>query len=198
MSETPSPDGMQARLESAAREEVLAYGVRRATATSIARRAGVSRMTVYRHSGGVQQLVLDALFAELSRLAPTEVSDAAGEHARESIARSCLAGVRALREAELVDALRRHDPELLLPYVIDHFGRGQELLRDQLAAAIEAGRDDGSVRDIDPELGALTLLLALETFVLSAGAIGELADQRDVDHEIVELVDRYLAPRADE
>ena len=50
-------------LLAAVRDEVLAYGVRRATATSIAHRAGVSRVTVYRRGGGIRQL-LDALVAE--------------------------------------------------------------------------------------------------------------------------------------
>ena len=50
-------------LLAAVRDEVLAYGVRRATATSIAHRAGVSRVTVYRRGGGIRPL-LDALVAE--------------------------------------------------------------------------------------------------------------------------------------
>lgn len=189
-----NPDGPAARLEAAARDEVLAYGVRRATATSIARRAGVSRMTVYRHSGGVQQLVLDALFAEFRRLAEGARTTATGAHAREIITTTCLESVRVLRDAELVRALRQHDPELLLPYVIDHFGRGQELLRELLVEAITEGQRDGSVRDVEPPLAALTLLLALESFVLSAAVVPQLADQGAVDAEVVELVDRYLSP----
>ena len=50
---------------------------RRATATSIAKRAGVSRMTVYRRGGGVKQLVLDALSREFDTLLRQALVDAA-------------------------------------------------------------------------------------------------------------------------
>ena len=41
----------------AARDCVLGYGVRRTTLTDVARRAGVSRMTVYRRWPDVQSLI---------------------------------------------------------------------------------------------------------------------------------------------
>ena len=72
-------------LLAAVREEVLAYGVRRATATSIAARAGVSRMTVYRRGGGVKQLVLDALSREFETQIAEVVSGARGETVRETL-----------------------------------------------------------------------------------------------------------------
>src|SRR3954469_2099772 len=57
------PDNHAAIL-AAARESVLAVGVRRTTLVDVARRAGVSRMTVYRAFPDVQALVAALMTAE--------------------------------------------------------------------------------------------------------------------------------------
>src|SRR6185369_13907435 len=56
------------RLLDAARDCVLAYGVRRTTVTDVARRAGVSRMSVYRRWPDVQSLVADLMSREWHRV----------------------------------------------------------------------------------------------------------------------------------
>jgi AcrR family transcriptional regulator len=60
----------------AARDCVLAVGVRRTTLTDVARRAGVSRMTIYRRWPDVQTLVADLMTREwaevVSRVAPPQ------------------------------------------------------------------------------------------------------------------------------
>ena len=48
----------------AAREVVLAVGVRRTTLTEVARRAGLSRMTIYRRWPDVRALVADLMTRE--------------------------------------------------------------------------------------------------------------------------------------
>src|SRR4051794_35398407 len=58
------PDGIAA----AVRNSVLAVGVRRTTLTDVARRAGVSRMTLYRLVPDVETLLLDVLTRELGAL----------------------------------------------------------------------------------------------------------------------------------
>ncbi|WP_392423887.1 TetR/AcrR family transcriptional regulator [Barrientosiimonas humi] len=194
-SDVAAPD-RAAQLVQAAREEVLAYGVRRATATSIARRAGVSRMTVYRHSGGIEQLVLEALYGEFEQLVTASAEGADLEaSARPQIVRRVTSALHQIRRSPLVQALRQHDPELLLPYLIDHLGRGQELMRTLLREGIELGQRDGSVRRVDPDVAAITLLMALQGFVVSATVVADLADERAIDDEVALLVDRYLAPR---
>ena len=62
----------------AARACILAVGWRRSTLTEIARRAGVSRMTVYRSWPDMQALFADLMTREWRRV-DTEVAARAGD-----------------------------------------------------------------------------------------------------------------------
>ena len=61
----------------AARECILAVGWRRTTLTDVARRAGVSRMTIYRIWPDMQTLLADLMTREWSLLAGTAALEAA-------------------------------------------------------------------------------------------------------------------------
>lgn len=190
-------DGTEERLMEAVREEVLAYGVRRATATSIATRAGVSRMTLYRRGGGVRQLVLDALSHELQGLVAGLLGTSTAGTARERLVEGVTQAVSRASHAPLVQALRRHDPELLLPYLVDRYGRVQTAVLAWTQAALEEGRADGSVRDLDPRTAAHVLLHATQDLVISAEILDGTAGLVDLEGEVAHLVDAYLAPVAD-
>lgn len=182
----------------AVREEVLAYGVRRATATSIAQRAGVSRVTVYRRGGGIKQLVLDALVGEFARtveqVARRVAEDRAPATGRENVVEVAVGIIESLSQAPLVGALLTHDPEMLLPYLVDRYGRSQQLMLAALSAAITEGVADGSIRDGDPELAARVLLHALTPFVVGSRILTANHSRDEVLGEIRHLVDAYLAP----
>src|SRR5437763_5518278 len=112
----------------AARDCVLAVGVRRTTLTDVARRAGVSRMTLYRRWPDVRSLVGDLMTREWT---------AAAEQARrDDLVESLIEGVRAFRAHPLFRKLVEVDPELLLPYMLDRRGTSQEALLEIIAAAL--------------------------------------------------------------
>jgi AcrR family transcriptional regulator len=185
-------------LLAAVRDEVLAYGVRRATATSIAQRAGVSRVTVYRRGGGIKQLVLDALVAEFAKaaeeVANRVVAEEAPTNGREMVVAVAARMVETLSRAPLVAALLEHDPEMLLPYLVDRHGRSQQLMLESISAAIAAGVADGSIRQADPSLLSVILLHALTPFVVGARVLTASHDPAAVQREVRLLVDGYLAP----
>src|SRR2546421_25722 len=62
-----SPEIEDAVLD-ATRDCVLAYGVRRTTVSDVARRAGVSRMSIYRRWPDVRSLVADLMSREWHRV----------------------------------------------------------------------------------------------------------------------------------
>src|SRR3954464_11469412 len=81
----------------AARDCVLAVGLRRTTLTDVARRAGVSRMTMYRRWPDMATLIADLMTREFGALAIGGNAEAVGDTARDRIVDSMVRGVRALR-----------------------------------------------------------------------------------------------------
>lgn len=177
----------------AAREAILAVGWRRATLTDIAKRAGVSRMTVYRRWSDMQTLLADLLVREWSALIDQALlePDAPGSGLTR-LSHGVVRTVRALRENDLFCKIVEVDPELLLPYLLERRGRNQDQVLAVLRLALAAGQADGSVRAGDPDLLAGTLLLTLHGFVLSADTLQLPLD--DVDDQLTLLIERYLAP----
>ncbi|GAB3582222.1 TetR/AcrR family transcriptional regulator [Calidifontibacter terrae] len=179
----------------AVRAEIVAYGVSRATVTSIAERAGVSRMTVYRRAGGIQQLVLDALAHELGSVATT-VDVSGVDDPAAAVADVACEVIERLRASELLGALRRHDPDLLLPYLGGHFGRGQRSLTAMLALGLEQARSRAvelgePLRDVvSTQLQARFLMQSLQTFVLAPD--DEALPPAVVHTEVRHLLESYL------
>jgi AcrR family transcriptional regulator len=179
----------------AAYASVMDLGLRRTTVAEVARRAGVSRMTVYRQYGDLDTVVGALLSAETARLS----SDVAATVAALPTARA-----RAVESvARVVDGLAHHpllrrvldlDPESLIPYVTDRLGGAQRALVGVLADEVAAGVADGSVRDVEPRRAALTLLLAAQSFVFSARVVAAEDREADVLDELRRLADGYLRP----
>ena len=191
------PTGDDALLD-AARAGILAVGWRRTTLTDIARRAGVSRMTIYRRWPDMQTLLADLMTREWSGV----VEDAAlGEGASplERLAGGITATVAELRGNELFAKILEVDPELLLPYLLDRRGRTQDAILALVEAVITEGQTNGSIRPGDPRLLARSLMLTAHGFALSTQTMTEDPDhggptEAALDAELRALVERYLRP----
>lgn len=208
----------------AARECILAVGWRRTTLTDVARRAGVSRMTIYRRWPDMQTLLSDLMVREWTGLV-TDAGLPTGGTPLERLAEGIPATVSALRSNELFRRIIEVDPELLLPYLFSRLGRTQEGILALTEAAIAEGQAEGSIRAGSPALIARTLLLTAHGFALSAETMadtsvgaaakagtsaatttGAKASAKEgsktepplsvaaLDAELRTLVERYLAP----
>ena len=180
----------------AARACILDVGWRRTTLTEVARRAGVSRMTIYRSWSDMDQLLGDLMTREWTALVETTL--AAEDPARtrlERLADTVVATVRVLRDNELFVRIVELDPELVLPYLLSRRGRSQELILDVTEAAVRAGQDAGEIRAGDPAVLARGLVLAAHGFVLSAHTmVDDEASETDLAGELRTLVVRSLTP----
>ncbi|MFE7215825.1 TetR/AcrR family transcriptional regulator [Streptomyces sp. NPDC001698] len=183
----------------AVRDCVLAVGVRRTTLTDVARRAGVSRMTLYRRWPDVRSLVGDLMTREWIAVAVGAMPERRpGTDARTLIVDGLVAGVRAFRAHPLFRKIVDVDPELLLPYVLDRRGASQEALLSLLADHLREGHADGSVRAGHTERQARSLLLVVQSFTLSLRTMTE-EDDPELDSEafLAELrtiLERTLTP----
>jgi AcrR family transcriptional regulator len=179
----------------AARECVLAVGMRRTTFSDVARRAGVSRMTLYRHFPDVASLLGDLITRELAAVMETaEERVGSLATARERLVEGSVQGAELVAGDPLFARIVEIDPELLVPYVTDRFGQTQRVALAFFERHLAAGRADGSIRDGDPGPTAYSLLVAGQSFVLSA----RIAEAEGVGAaafgQLRLLFDAYLRP----
>jgi AcrR family transcriptional regulator len=178
----------------ATRASVLAVGVRRTTLTDVARRAGVSRMTVYRLVPDVTTLILEVMSREFAALLEdAERSAGRRRTARSRIVATTLDVVERLPDAPLFRRVIDVDPELLLPYLTDRLGTTQQLAIAHVRRMLAEGVADGSVRHADPDRLAMTMVLALTPFVVSARLLDD-AQRRATLIELNLMLDSWLAP----
>ncbi|MDT0614933.1 TetR/AcrR family transcriptional regulator [Streptomyces lancefieldiae] len=197
-SSRPKPSDDDAVLD-AVRDCVLAVGVRRTTMTDVARRAGVSRMTLYRRHPDVRSLVGDLMTREWVAVATGSVPEPrAGLGTRTRMVEGLVAGVAAFRGHPLFRKIVDVDPELLLPYVLDRRGASQEALLELLAQSVREGHTDGSVRPGHPERQARSVLLVVQSFALS---LRTMTDEDDAEltpaaflAELRTILERTLTP----
>nr|BFE81429.1 TetR/AcrR family transcriptional regulator [Planobispora longispora] len=165
---------------------VLAVGVRRTTLTDVARRAGVSRMTVYRHWPDVRSLVADLMTREWVLVA--------GRFATEDPVPAAAGVVRALRGHPLWRKIVEVDPELLLPYLLDRRGSSHDAMLALVELGITRGQERGAVRPGDPVAMARAVLLTAQSFLISGPTMLDPVTEEELDAELTALLERYLTP----
>jgi AcrR family transcriptional regulator len=177
----------------AARDCILDVGWRRTTLTEVARRAGVSRMTIYRTWADMPTLLGDLMTREWAGVVTDHVTDDGPAIAR--ITEGIVGTVRQLRRNELFLRIVELDPELILPYLFSRRGRSQELILGLTTRAIADGQASGEIRDGDPVAIARALLLAAHGFVLSVHTmVDDAVSEDELDAELATLITRTLAP----
>lgn len=177
----------------AARRSIIDLGWRRTTLTEVARRAGVSRMTIYRSWADMGDLLGDLLRREWSELIRDEVAEPV--ETREQFVAAIVAVTRAMRRSELFRRVMDLDPHLLLPYLLERRGSAQDRLLAGYVATITAGQRTGQIRAGDPDTMARGLLLAGTGFLLSMGVMADDGVTEDaLDAEFALVLDRTLTP----
>lgn len=175
----------------AAREALLDLGWSRTTLTEIARRAGVSRMTLYRAWPDMNALLGDLMTREWADVLAVSHAD----DYRVRIVESVIGSIQGLRANDMFGRILELDPERLLPYLIERPGRVQDLLIKFLSEGIREGQAVDQIRTGDPQVIARAVLLQAQGFALSARVFAA-TDVRlqELDHELTDALMRYLAP----
>jgi len=177
------------RILRAAESCVQDFGLERVTVAEIARRARVSRPTVYRRWPDVSA-ILAAMFTrrviEILRDVPGGVAE------REAIVKRSVAAVARMRHDPLVKAGLREAPEMTLRYISDRLGPGHRMLIEVLAADLAKAQAGGSVRSGDPRKLAAMMMLVAQSAVQSARMVSPVLDEDALDREFTYLLNRYL------
>jgi AcrR family transcriptional regulator len=179
----------------AARACILDVGWRRTTLTEVARRAGVSRMTIYRTWSDMPQLLGDLMTREWTGVVETAVADQDGTTSVDRLVAGMVSTVRVLRDNELFVRIVELDPELILPYLLSRRGRSQDLILALTTDAIRDGQEAGEIRAGNTTAIARALLLAAHGFVLSTHTmVDDEVTEAELDHELGVLLRQGLLP----
>lgn len=180
------------RILDAAYELLLAVGMRRMTMADIARKADVSRATLYRRWRNVREIVATLMTREWTTLADAELDVTSGT-ARQRLVGGVVRLVRASRGNRMLRKIVEVDPEFLLPYLLHRRGANTSHQLDLIEQGIRLGIEDGSIRDGDVGVRAEAVLLTAWSFALTGPALAE-APLDVLDGQLQELLERYLAP----
>ncbi|WP_296602448.1 TetR/AcrR family transcriptional regulator [Nocardioides sp.] len=180
----------------AARDCILDVGWRRTTLTEVARRAGVSRMTIYRTWADMPQLLADLMTREWGEV----VADSLAQEDPDAptidrLVRDIVETIQRLRENELFVRIVDLDPELILPYLFSRRGRSQDGILELTVAALREAQAEGTARTGNPVAMARSMLLAAHGFVLSAHTmVDDDVSIEDLDAELTLALTRSLQP----
>lgn len=178
----------------AAKECVLERGVRRTTLTEIARRAGISRMTLYRRYPDATSVLTALMTSEFLSILHSAQDQAGSGSARRRLVNAATAAVRRLQESPLLHRVLDADAELLVPYLVQRLGSTQLAAEHFLLEHLAEGHRDGSVRRGDPAAQARTLLLLTQSFVISGQPAAAGLAPGALAAELTEVLDAALHP----
>lgn len=180
-------DVATSRLLDAAREEFVAHGIGRTAVGDIARRAGVSRPTLYRKCGDKEDIVAAVLVRETTEFfVRAQVVLAPLSNAEDRMVEAFVMGMREARDHPLVLALKEFDSESFSRNVFDVNAAGYQGL---LAVIAELLADDAYPAAAVKR--ALDLALRLtSTFLMNPSVLVPT----DTDENTREFAGRYLLP----
>ncbi len=179
------------RILAAAADCVLAFGVDRVTLAEIARRAGVSRPTVYRRWSDTRSVLAALLTSRVIGVLDDVPSRAIG---REALVERIVTVAQRLRRDDVVMSVLRSAPDLAMIYIAERMGTSQQVLLDAVAADIKLAQEQGSVRLGDPrELAAMCLLITQST-IQSGQIVAPILDADALAVELAISLNGYLKP----
>jgi AcrR family transcriptional regulator len=179
------------RILDAAASCVLAYGVDRVTLAEIARRAGVSRPTIYRRWPDTQALLAALLTARIVGVLRDVPSRGPG---REALVERIVGVAERLRHDDVVMSVFHSAPELAMVYIAERLGTSQQILINAVAAELQVAQRDGSVRAADPRQLAAMCLLITQSTIQSAQIVEPILDADALAIELAHSLNGYLRP----
>jgi AcrR family transcriptional regulator len=116
-------DDLRTRILDRAIEAASIHGIKRMSVADVAKRAGISRPTLYKQFPSKEALVSAAVARESERLIASVV-EAAGRYddPRRSLEAAVLAALHLTREHPLLDGVIRTEPESLIPRLVSDGG----------------------------------------------------------------------------
>ncbi|WP_406144054.1 TetR/AcrR family transcriptional regulator [Streptomyces sp. NBC_01012] len=191
LAERPPSDALSEQILDAAREQFMTFGLRRSTVDDVAKRAKVSRVTVYRRIGNKDSLVSACLLREYRRFV-VDVDDAVAAlpTVEDRLVAGFVAVLKHIREHPLVGGLLRLEPEIMLPFLTLESGPAFLAIRGYLADRLRHARRAEGRPETDPTPVAELMVRITVSFLLNPVSCFELDD----DEQVGAFARRYLVP----
>jgi AcrR family transcriptional regulator len=178
------------RILAAAASCVLDYGIDRVTLAEIARRARLSRPTIYRRFPDTDS-ILAALLTSRVVAVLADVPQLGAE--RPALVDRIIRVAARLRDDEIIMTVLHSAPELAMTYIAERLGSSQQILIDALAADLTTAQAGGSVRDGDPRRLAAMVLLIVQSSIQSARIVEGILPADVLAAELRHALNGYLA-----
>jgi AcrR family transcriptional regulator len=169
------------RILQAGVEAASIHGIARLTVGDVAKRAGVSRPTLYKHFRSKDDLVAAAVEREADRMVREVAVPDLPDDPREALASGIRSVLRVTREHPLLDRLIRTEPESLLPLILQDGGAVSMRVRGTIEAILTERFDP-----IDPVL--LRRYADLVTRIIISYAVHAPDDPPEVVADVVATV----------
>lgn len=187
----PRWDATQTRILDAADALIERRGVHGVTIAELARRADLSRPTIYRNWSDADDVVRAALLRRVDGILSTFSADA---RTRAALVDDVLRLTTLFRSDPLYGRLLTDEPEAFTRYTLQRVGSSQRMILRWLARAISSAQGDGSVRPGEPQEIAVMLLLIAQSAVLSHGTVADLISEAGWERELRAALDGLLRP----
>ncbi|MFC4948525.1 TetR/AcrR family transcriptional regulator [Pseudonocardia sp. GCM10023141] len=191
---TAIPDDETAnRILSAAFDQAEDFGLRRFTMDDVARRVGVSRVTVYRYFPKKDQLINALLMREMRRfLTKLDAVIEAESTTEAKLAQGLVFCMTFLRAHRVLNRLLRTEPELILPHLTTKAGPVIAAARSWIARHVRDEVTAGRIALPDRDVDAVAELLVRT--VISLVISPETVLPLDSPEEQQRLAAFYLVP----
>ena len=139
---------LRTRILDASLEASTIHGLKRMSVTDVAERAGISRVTLYKHFASKDELIAASVLREAGVIVEAVLRAATPhEDPRDALEAGIAACLVALRDHPLLDRIVRTEPETLTPLLVSDGGPVIGLVR---------GSVDALIADKFPGLGPVT------------------------------------------
>jgi TetR/AcrR family transcriptional repressor of uid operon len=185
-------DETSARILDAAYELFCRIGIPRTTMEDVARRAQVSRITVYRRFATKATLVDHVIRREIRRYFDQFLVDIErAETAADRVVLGFVSSLRAIRRNPLIGGLMAADPDALVPTAIGDGGRTLATVRAFVAGQLRSEQEAGNVSaDVNVDVVAELMVRVCASFLMIPSHIVDLDD----DEQLADVARQFLVP----
>ncbi|MGA6161644.1 TetR/AcrR family transcriptional regulator [Amycolatopsis magusensis] len=185
-------DEARSRILDAAYDQFCRLGIQRSTMEDVARRAGVSRITVYRRFTTKDALVEQVVRREFRRYFDRFLIDIEqAETAADRVVLGFVSSLRAIRGNPLIGGLMEAEPDLLVPSMINDGGRTLGTVRQFVAGQLRHEQRAGTVSsELDADVVAEMMVRISASFLAIPSQVIDLDD----DEQLAAVARRFLVP----